>query len=323
MSTKDDILAYLGKDSGCWVSGEHLSRRLGLSRSAVSKHVRSLRKMGYVIESRPRRGYVLQERSPALLPAEIRHGLQTAVFGKQQIQYFVETDSTNTRARKLALEGAPEGTLVAAETQTGGKGRLGRAWYSPTGRAVYLSLILRPRMSPLDVPKITLIAAVAAAEAVLAVASVAVRIKWPNDLLVHGKKIAGILTEAGTEADVIGHVIVGLGLNVNTEAFPAPIRNTATSLFLETGVRFSRTRLVREYLNRFEKAYVRTAREGFAPVMERWKALSDALGRQVAVEMLEERLVGRVRDIDADGFLVVEEEGGRLRRVFSGDVFYL
>ena len=323
MSTKEAILSCLAEESGRWVSGERLSRRLGLSRAAVSKHVRSLRQMGYVIESRPKRGYALRERSPDLLPGEIRHGLQTAVFGKQEIQYFVETDSTNTCAKALALEGAPEGTLVAAEAQTGGRGRLGRAWYSPPGQAVYLSLVLRPRMSPLDVPKITLIAAVAAAEAVRTISPVAVRIKWPNDLLVRGKKIAGILTEAGTEADVIGYVIVGLGLNVNTEGFPEPIRNTATSLFLETGTRFSRAQLVREYLTRFEEAYERTSREGFAPIIERWKTLSDAMGRRVAVEMLEERLVGRVRDVDADGFLVVEEDGGAIRRVFSGDVFYV
>ncbi|HRT27879.1 MAG TPA: biotin--[acetyl-CoA-carboxylase] ligase [Syntrophales bacterium] len=323
MSTKDHILRYLKENKGNWVSGEFLSLKTNVSRSAVWKHMLRLKEEGYVIESSRKKGYVLLQSSDLLLVSEIQEGLRTRIFGKQEVFHHLETDSTNLRAKILADQGAPEGTLVVAESQAGGKGRKGRSWFSPAGKGLYASLILRPALPPTEAPRLTLLTAVAAAEALLALAPVPVRIKWPNDITVNGKKLAGILTQASTEVDVLDYVVVGLGVNVNIaeEEFPDDLRDSATSLLIETGATHPRIGMLRLYLEAFEEWYDRFRQSGFLPVLERWKELSDVIGRQVSVHVFNHRHTGEVLDVDPDGALILRDREGVLQKIVSGDIF--
>jgi len=325
MSSKDQILAYLKEEKGKWVSGESLSRKMAVTRSAVWKHILRLKEEGYIIESSRKKGYCFRQSSDFLLANEIRERLETRVFGKQDIVYFQETDSTNLRAKSLADRGAPEGTVVIAESQTEGRGRRGRTWFSPAGEGIYVSVILRPALSPNEASRLTLLAAVAAAETLLHLTSLSVRIKWPNDIMVRGKKLAGILTQVSTEMDAVDYIVVGLGLNVNTplKHFPADLRNSATSIQAEMNGPFPRIRLLRLYLERFEDRYEMFKQSGFQPILERWKELSDIIGKRIRVDLLNHYCTGEVLDIDQDGILILREQDGTLQRILSGDVTLL
>jgi len=325
MSSKEQLLVFLKEEKGRWVSGESLSRKMAVSRTAVWKHILRLKQEGYIIESSRRKGYRFRQSSDFLLAHEVRAGLQTHLFGKKEIVYFRETDSTNLRAKYLAERGAPEGTVVIAESQTEGKGRRGRAWFSPAGEGIYVSIILRPALSPNEAPGLTLMAAVAAAETLLELTPLSVRIKWPNDIMVGGKKLAGILTQISTEMDVVDYIIVGLGINVNTplKGFPDDLRYRATSIRAEMKKPFSRITLLRLYLELFEKRYEMFGKSGFEPVVERWKELSDIIGRKVRVEMLNQQWTGVAVDIDREGALLLREPEGITRRVISGDVILM
>lgn len=322
MTTKEQLLSYLKKEMGNWVSGESLSNKLAISRAAVWKHIGKLKADGYIIESSPKKGYLLSKISDLLLPAEITEGLDTKIFGKENIVYLNEIDSTNIKAKELAVMGAPEGTVVIAEKQTKGRGRRGRSWFSPSGDGIYASLILRPAMSPIELPRITLMTAVAVSEALLSLTQLKIRIKWPNDILVNGKKIAGILTEISTEMDEVDYIIVGLGLNVNTpyESFPEEIRDEASSISMEMGRHFPRAPIVREYLRWYEKYYEMFKKRGFEPIMHRWKELADIAGEQIMVDVLGEKYVGEVLDVGNDGVLLLMDKEGTTHRIFSGDV---
>ncbi len=322
MSTKDELLNCLKEEKGKWVSGESLSRKMTVTRSAVWKHIGRLKEEGYVIESSRKKGYLLRQASDLLLANEIREGLETRIFGKGDIVHFLETDSTNLRAKALAQDGAPEGTVVIAESQTEGRGRRGRAWYSPAGEGVYVSLILRPALPPNEAAKLTLLSSVAVAETLNALTPLAARIKWPNDIMAGGRKLAGILTQVSTEMEAVDYMIVGIGINVNTppESFPADLRSVAASVRGETGSSFPRITLLRLLLEQFETWYGRLAECGFQPVMERWKALSDIIGRRISVDLLNHRYSGEAVDIDQDGVLVLRDGRGALQRIISGDI---
>jgi len=263
---------------------------------------------------------VSYQTSDLLLPHEIREGLDTKIFGKRDIVYFRETDSTNTRAKDLAVKGALEGTLVVSEKQRKGRGRKGRDWFSPQQEGVYASLILRPAISPREAPKITLLTAVAVAETILSLTQLKVNIKWPNDILVNGRKIAGILTEISTEMDTIDYVVVGLGLNVSTPHFPDDIREKATSILIETGKQLARLGFIREYLKTYEEYYEIFKGVGFEPVLKRWKELADIVGHRIIVEVTGEKYIGEVQAIDKDGALILKDKRGECHRIFSGDV---
>jgi BirA family biotin operon repressor/biotin-[acetyl-CoA-carboxylase] ligase len=322
MATKDLLLLYLKEKRGSWVSGESLSNEMAVSRAAIWKHVRKLKEEGYLIESSPKKGYLFIKDSDLLLPNEIREGLRTRVFGKMDIHYFKEVDSTNMKAKELAEGGAGEGTVVIAESQTAGRGRRGREWFSSSGNGIYATLILRPAMPPIGAPRITLMTAVAVAEAILSLVQLDLKIKWPNDILIKGRKLAGILTEITTEMDAVNYIVVGLGLNVNTpsESFPKEIREKATSIFIETGEQFSRTRLIRTCLEHFEKYYRMFKKNEFSPIIHRWKQLSDIVGKNISVDVIGQKHVGKVVDIDDDGVLILKDGQGRIQRIFSGDV---
>jgi len=320
MTTRDNILAYLKNAKGDWVSGEYLSAGLSVSRSAVWKHIRKLTEEGYLIKSSHGKGYMLEKASDMLLPEEIREGLTTRILGKKEIHHLKETVSTNTTAKQLAAGGAPEGTLVISEMQTGGKGRLGRNWFSPSGEGIYISFILRPAVSPAEAPKITLMTAVAMAEALNSGPGLHVSIKWPNDILLGGKKLAGILTEISTEMDAVDYVIIGVGLNVNTASFPPDLKETATSLLLETGRLHSRSSLTKEFMKWFEEYYELFQRADFKPILNRWRQFSHIGGRRIKVETIGGMTSGTALDIDGDGFLMVEDDDGHIQKIYSGDI---
>jgi BirA family biotin operon repressor/biotin-[acetyl-CoA-carboxylase] ligase len=320
MAVKERIISYLDEKKGSWVSGESLTKKLAVSRSTIGKHISQLKSDGYPIESSTKKGYLLQETSDVLTPREIRDGLETKVLGKIDIVYFTETDSTNTRAKDLAARHAPEGALVLSEKQSKGRGRKARNWFSPSRDGIYLSLILRPAMPPREAPVITLLTAVAVAETILSLTTLKIAIKWPNDILVSGKKLAGILTEMGTQQDSIDYIVVGLGLNVNTPRFPDDIRDKATSILIETGKRFSRVKVIREYLKWYELYYELFKHTGFEPVRKRWRELTNTIGQQITVETTDKRYSGEAQDVDKDGALLIRDKTGKTHRIVSGDV---
>ncbi|MFK5953560.1 MAG: biotin--[acetyl-CoA-carboxylase] ligase [Desulfobacterium sp.] len=325
MGNRETLLELLKSEKSCWISGEIMRQSLGISRNAVSKHIRVLRDKGYKIESSTKKGYRLDMPQDLIIPEEILDGLNTRVFGRQEILCFKETDSTNSQARVLADGGAREGTLVLAESQTLGRGRKGRTWFSPKGEGLFISMVLRPLMSPMDSSRLTLLAAVALAEALMDSTGLEIRIKWPNDLLCNGRKVAGILTELSTDMDAVNHVIIGLGLNVNTprKSFPVDLREKASSLLVESGRYHSRCKITQLFLERFEDHYDALVNQGFPQLLSRWKALSDSIGQKVRVEMIDKSLTGIIQDVDSNAFLILEDEKGVRHSILSGDVIPL
>ena len=320
MATKEHLLSKLKASKGKWLSGEALSRDLEVSRCAIWKQVAALKKQGYLIQSAPKKGYRLREVSTKLLPEEIREGLENKVFGKKEIIHLEECDSTNRIGKELANKGASEGVLIVAEKQTQGRGRLGREWFSPPGEGIYVTMVLRPALPPSEAPKITLLTGVALAESLRASAGVHAKIKWPNDILLGKKKLAGILTELSAEVDAVNYVLIGVGVNVNTRSFPPELEETATSLLIETGESFSRVSLVKDFLGRFEGYYFESQDRGFEEVLQRWNKMSDTLGKQVRVVSGGTTYAGEALGVDKGGALLLKKKKGELIRLVSGDV---
>ncbi len=318
---RTEVLDLLRKAGNGYISGEEIAKQLGVSRTAVWKHINELRKAGYDIESQAHLGYVLKEVPDLLLPAEMSQVLQTKHIGKNYV-YRQETQSTNDDAKKLCAEGAPDGTVVVTEYQSGGHGRLTRRWVCPRGAGLLFSVILRPAsMLPQEAPKCTLMAAVAVVRALRA-AGVEAGIKWPNDILVNGKKAAGILTEMSASMESIEDIIIGIGINANLKAedLPQDARNTPTSLAIELGHPVDRRRLLADILLNLETLYDEVREKGFHPMLKAWKTYSVTLGRQVRVIGLHETFSGRATGIDDDGALFVERPDGSIRKVLAGDV---
>jgi BirA family transcriptional regulator, biotin operon repressor / biotin---[acetyl-CoA-carboxylase] ligase len=313
------VLGFLAEAGDAFVSGEAISDKLGMSRAAVWKHVNALREKGYVIDAVSARGYRLAAIPDRLTALEVRPLLATHDLG-QVIHAADVLVSTNDRAKALAEEGAGHGEVVIAETQTGGRGRRGRTWVSPPGLNLYLSVILRPELPPGRAPELTLVAAVAVCDA-LRHAGVEAGIKWPNDLMASGRKIAGVLTELAADVERVSWVVIGVGVNVNApaEAFPEELRETATSVRLERGGPAPRALFAAALLTSLEGWVDRHADEGFAPVREAWRERSVTLGQDVRVRAEGRELVGRAEDIDAGGALLVRTASG-VERVLVGDV---
>lgn len=315
---KEEILLRLRQ--GSRISGEELAHTFGVTRTAIWKHINELRAEGYEIDSSPSKGYLLLSTPDIPSPTEIKSGLRTHTIGKE-IRFFPELPSTQDEARALAMQGAPEGTVVIAETQTAGRGRIGRSWAAPAG-GIYLSIILRPTIAPPEALRFPLIAGVAVSQTIERVTRLSARLKWPNDVLINGRKVAGILTEMNAEMDRINFIIVGIGINVNTppENLPAELRETAAVLSIEAGRTISRVKLVQTLLTEFELLYDEFRKEGFEPIRRRWKALSETLGTMVTVTFADQQVHGRAFDIDPDGALLIQKWNGNLERVVAGDV---
>lgn len=304
-----------------YVSGEQLSRELGVSRSAVWKNINHLRSSGYVIHSVTNRGYKLCTAPDILSADEIRNGLETLALGKN-ICALDEVDSTNEEAKRQGTLGAPHGSVFVAERQTGGKGRLGRAWVSPPGTGIWMSVLLRPAIAPSEVPQITLITGLAVCRAIRACTGCEALIKWPNDIVIGSKKVCGILTEMAAEEDRINYIVAGIGINVNTESFPEELAKKATSLFMETGMHISRSALVRTILQELENCYDHFLTEVTADLLTPYRKFCVSLNRSVTVTRGNPPVpvTGTAVDISSNGELVVRTPGGTLLYVNSGEV---
>lgn len=317
----EKILNLLKENRGEYISGGEIGKYLDLSRTAVWKHIGRMRKSGYEIEAVPALGYRLLSSPDLLTHAEIAAGLKTRYVGKS-VHAFSTTDSTNTKAYELALHGAPEGTVVVAEGQKKGKGRLGRKWESPKGVNIYTSIVLRPRIAPSSASQTTLLAAVATARAIEKTAKVLPDIKWPNDLLVGGRKIAGILMELDSEADMVNFIVLGIGIDVNMDrdSLPPDVAKTATSLKEETGKVLGRVILIQELYRQIEKWYEVFRTDGFGPIITEWERLSIMGGKYVKVSFLKETREGVALGLDTDGALLLRLPTGKIERVVAGDV---
>jgi len=310
-------IIHILKQAQKFVSGEEISNALGLSRTAIWKSVNDLRERGYAITAVPRKGYFLEECPDTLYPWEIQEGLKARVFGRKVIHKDT-VESTMDLASQYADQGAEHGSVFCAETQTRGRGRMGRQWVSPPGQGIYASLLLRPEISLTESTKMVFLAGVALHEAVASVTGLDVHIKWPNDLLIGSKKLAGILTELRAQSDRIDRLIIGIGMNVNTpkkELFPQ-----ATSLSAEGGKKYFRVRLFQEFLFLCEQRYEQALKEGFEPALSDWKKHCRLWGERVAVEMGQGVVEGIVSDLADDGGLIIQLDDGRQQKIVTGDI---
>jgi len=303
------------------ISGAKLGERLNISRTAVWKHIGELRKRGYEIGSSPRCGYSFVKGTSLLIPEDIIPGLKTRVIGKH-ILHREEIASTQDIAKKMARDGAEEGTIIIAESQTEGRGRKGRSWVSPRDGGVYLSIILRPKLVPSRVLQISLVAGVAVIKAIKSVAPLKPKMKWPNDIIIGGKKVGGILTEMSCELDGVNYIVLGIGINVNTPAYLLTklTEGVATSLAEECGEDISRVSFVQCLLTEFEDIYDKFLTTGFCPIREEWKAMNNTIGSRVKISEAEGEIEGEALDIDEEGFLLVRKENGDVKKIISGDV---
>jgi BirA family biotin operon repressor/biotin-[acetyl-CoA-carboxylase] ligase len=303
------------------VSGEELSGSLAISRTAVWKQIGVLRELGYRIEARPSQGYHLLAAPDLFIPAEIASGLHTARVGCSMVS-FRQVDSTNSIAFRMAEEGAADGTVVFADSQRSGKGRLGRTWESPPGVNLYGSVILRPPVLPTQAFHLTFLSAVAVARAIEATTPLVPTIKWPNDLLLGGRKVAGLLNEMSAETEKVNFVVLGIGVNLNMarEQFPADLRHPATSLLLEGGVAVDRTEFARALLTALDSLYGDYLHYGYDAVREAWLARCDTVGRQVRVDASGRVQTGIMEGIDDNGALLLRLPDGSREQVYAGDV---
>lgn len=315
---KEELLTYL-TENGAYLSGEELSRKFGVSRSAIWKNINQLREDGYEIESVTNRGYRLVSSPDLLTEAEIRKGLQTKIIG-QNVYYYPIVDSTNEAAKRLANEGAENGSVFVAEQQSHGKGRLGRNWVSPPGEGIWFSVLLRTSVIPLQISNITLLAGLAVSKGIENNTGLKARIKWPNDVVIGTKKVCGILTEMAAEIERVNYIVIGIGVNANTPAFPEEISIKATSILLETGKAVRRAALLREILAEFEKLYDKYFIRGEDGMLEEYKPYCISLGRKVSTIRNGKPVTGIAEDITPSGELLVQCEDGSSLAVNSGEV---
>lgn len=316
---KETILERLRQ--GGHVSGEDLGRTIGISRTAIWKYIKELRHAGYQIDSSPNKGYLLVSAPDNPFPEEIKAGLNTRVLGKTVV-FHKEVASTQDVAKSLAAQGADEGTVVVAETQSGGRGRIGRAWSSPSG-GIYFSIILRPNIRPTEALRLPLIAGIAVARAIAFLTELKPKLKWPNDIIINGRKAGGILTEMSAEVDRLDWVIIGIGLNVNTppESFPSDIEDTSISLMEAEGGYIPRVKLLQHILRELESLLDIFHKSGFEPLRTQWKDISNTIGETVKVISGSEEIIGHAIDIDSDGALILEKNDGTKERIIAGDVY--
>ncbi|MGL4791951.1 MAG: biotin--[acetyl-CoA-carboxylase] ligase [Anaerotignaceae bacterium] len=314
---KNKLLDLL-KSTNDYLSGEEIGEALGVSRASVWKYINALRKEGYEIEAVTNRGYKINNTFQVLNEREISKSLNTWEFGKEL--YVIETvDSTNNKVRELAQNGAKEGCTVIAETQTGGKGRLGRPWKSPPGNGVWISVLLKPEIAPQNVSSITLLAGLSVCKVLRALFGVNAEIKWPNDVLLNGKKLCGILTEMNAQMESVDFVIVGIGINVNNASFPKDIEDVATSIYQNIGKEVNRIPIICELLKELEKNYAIYKQKGFSGIRAEYSNLCVTLNKEVKV-IAKDGFIGKAVEITDEGELVVEKSDKTRVTVFSGEV---
>lgn len=316
---KEKILSLL-QDADDYISGQNLCEMLGVSRTAIWKYIRQLQEEGYVIDAVKNRGYRLKECGDILSLHELKRQMGTRWLGKNL--YFHDTiDSTNLEAKRMADSGAPEGTLVVADCQESGRGRLGRVWTSPAGCGLWMSFVLKPSYPALQASMVTLVTAMAVMEAIEETAGVPVQIKWPNDLVVQGKKVCGILTEMGMEEGRISFIVPGIGINVNNDYFPEELCGKAISLAMLTGHPVSRAALAGAICRSFEKYYRDFLEQGnLSGMMDAYNEKLVNRNRQVVISDGAGSFTCLSEGIDETGALLVRHEDGRQEAVSSGEV---
>ncbi|BDZ71772.1 biotin--[acetyl-CoA-carboxylase] ligase [Methanobacterium petrolearium] len=317
------ILKTLHENKGEYIPGDHLASEVGISESQLALEIQELEKNGYQIKSSSEKGYCLIKTPNRLLPYELERDLPTSYIGKE-IHYYSEVDSTNEVAKRLADDGAPEGTIIIAESQRSGRGRRGKKWISPSG-GVWMTIILRPDIPPSKAPQLTLVTGVAVAETLDQECRLDVGIKWPNDILIGGKKVCGILTEANTTPEGLEYVVVGIGidLNVDVDNFPPELREGATSLKKELEEEIYSVKLVQRFLNNLETLYDDFKSGNFPEILKEWRKLSKTIGSYVEVRKKGRIVRGEAVGITREGVLILEMDDGSLRKIISGECIHM
>jgi BirA family biotin operon repressor/biotin-[acetyl-CoA-carboxylase] ligase len=322
MTTDAEILSALRIAGEGSVSGAELAHKLRVSRAAVWARVEELRNLGYDIEASPHRGYRLVSAPDVLHADDLISRLGGAQIIGRDIRVFQETTSTNDVVEKLARDGVKEGVVVFAESQSKGRGRLGREWLSPPQKGLWFSVLLRPDLRPQETTQLMVASATALARAIQVASSLEPEIKWPNDIVIRGRKVAGILTELSAELDHVKYVILGIGVNVNLNSgdFPVELRKLATSLKAEAGRPISRPELAAAILLELDRDYARVGAGHFDVVADEWAARCSTLGHQVVIRVGDRQIRGRAETLDEDGALLLRSEHGHLERITGGDV---
>ncbi|SKA83087.1 BirA family transcriptional regulator, biotin operon repressor / biotin-[acetyl-CoA-carboxylase] ligase [Clostridium sp. USBA 49] len=318
---KKQILKLLKENNNDFLSGEYISRTLGVSRSAIWKHIKQLKEEGYKIEAVSNKGYKLKSSPDLLTLEEIEPYLNSSVIGRKFI-YFNSIDSTNNAAKKIADDENSHGTVLISEEQTNGKGRLGRHWISPKYKGIWMSIILKPNLDPIDASKITQIAAAAVTLSLLEM-NIKALIKWPNDIILNHKKVCGILTEMNAELTNIHHVIVGIGINVNAdkEEFPDDLKDIATSLKIESNNKINRQILTAKILNNFEILYNKFINNNdIESSLKICREYSAILGSEIIIINKGEKVSAKAIDIDEEGKLIVKYSNGNIEKIISGEI---
>lgn len=316
----DRLVHLLVKNATVLVPGPKIASEIGVSTSTVWTWIEKLRALGVAIKGHPRHGYQLQTLPDILVPSLVRAELLHGEIGHKIIHYF-RAESTNTVALNLGPQEGPHGTVVIAEEQTGGRGRLGRTWYSEKSSGIYLSVLLRPPLSPAAAPILTLLAGLAAHRAIRSVTGAPVDIRWPNDLLVNGKKICGILTEMQAELDRLHKVVLGIGINVNHHAMPEELRTIATSLAIEGGQRYSRLQVLVNLLRELERYYHLLLKNGNTAILEPWASTSSyAQGKRVRVKTRDKEFSATTAGLDKTGALKLRSEDGKEELFIAGEI---
>lgn len=322
MSTDAKILSALRAALESSVSGAELSQRLGISRAAIWARIEELRGLGYDIEASPHFGYRLVNSPDVLHADDLLARLGKAKVVGRDIQVFQQTSSTNDVIEKLARGGVKEGVVVFAESQSKGRGRLGRKWISPAGKGLWFSVLLRPNLRPQETTQLTVAAATATLRAIRSQTGLRPEIKWPNDILIQGRKACGILTELNAELDQVKYIILGIGVDVNLSAseFPAEVRKIATSLKIESGKPVSRAELATAILRELDLDYHRICCGQFSAVADEWEAACSTIGHEVGIRIGDRQIRGRAESLGEDGALLVRTDHGHLERIIGGDV---
>ncbi len=321
MTTDAKILSAL-RENADGVSGAQLAEQLKISRAAIWSRIEELRSLGYEIQAGPHFGYRLVGEPDALHADDLLARLgKTKIIGRD-IRVFEQTTSTNDVIEKLARDGVKEGVVVFAESQTKGRGRLGRKWISPNRKGLWFSILLRPDMRPQETTQLTVASATALRRAIVSETKLQPEIKWPNDILIGGKKVAGILTELSAELDKVRHVILGIGVDVNLDAaeLSADLKKIATSLKIESSEKISRAELATAILRELDFDYGRICAGKFSAVADEWEEHCTTIGRNVTVQIGDRKIRGRAESLDDDGALLLRTEHGHIERIIGGDV---
>lgn len=320
-TVKGKVLQRLFEADGEPISGQVIADEFGLSRTAIWKYMKEFEEEGYEIGSIRKKGYYLISRPDLVTAGLIHKYLTTKRYGKT-INYYETCDSTQPIAHDLAQNGAADGVIVVSEEQVMGNGRMARPWSSKAFKGIWMSVITKPQLTPQQAPQMTLVAAVAIVRAIEEVTGLVPQIKWPNDLLLNGKKVSGILTELQADPDLVKAIILGIGINVNQEVaeFPAELASIATSLKIEKGESVNRAKLIAavlKYLERYVDLYVES---GFAPIKLLWESYSNTIGKQVRAVMVQETVEGMAIGITDEGMLELQLADGSIRGIYSGDI---